>query len=406
MTFSAASLSTGAGDRSGGAPRLLIVRVGAMGDVLHALPAVAALRTWLPQAWIGWAIEPRWASLLRASPGATPGSAAMPLVDHVHEVPARQWSKRPFSSTTLQSILGLRRDLRERRYDLAVDLQGSFRSAVIAQMSGAPTVVGANRPREWPARLLYTDPVATTAVHVIDQGVQLARAALGNMKVTDGPADLLQSLPPLPRDSTADAWVTALLVQDQAAGEHRNPPAMQTLPEQDLDTFSDQPIVLLATTAGWGAKQWPAERFGALAASLVQQGCQVLLNSTPSFPDATTGAVFDSAIALLPPGRHKRLRIVAASVPQLVALLRHCSLVVAGDTGPLHLAAALGVPVVALFGPTDPARNGPHTANSIVLRDPSSTTDHRRHPATEAGLACIGVDTVLAAALALLQARK
>lgn len=373
------------GKSTGGAtPRLLVVRVGAMGDVLHALPAIAALRADIRNVWLGWAIEPRWAVLLRAEPDSMPRSANMPLVDVVHAVPTRQWSKHPFSAATWRSVLALRKELRRERYDVALDLQGSLRSAVIARMSGARRVIGPATPREWPARWFYTDRVTTAATHVVDQAAELARAAA---LALGGRGDWPIADTPLPQDAEAERW--AALVQK--AGESIGP-----------EERGSVPLVLLAPTAGWGAKQWPAKRFGTLAAELVKRGCRVLVNATPPLPDAVGQQVLGAALAELSPERQKHIELVDATLPRLAALLRRCSLLVAGDTGPLHLAAALGTPVLALFGPTDPARTGPYAANAIVLRNPNSVTDHRRHAETEPGLASIGVDTVLEGAVKLL----
>ena len=359
---------------SGSAPRILIVRVGAMGDVLHALPAVAQLRAQLPAAFIGWAIEPRWAPLLQTA-NALAGTAGMPLVDRVHPVPTRDWSRQPFSSATLGSIRRLRRQLRAERYTVAIDLQGSIRSAVLCRLSGAPVILGPATPREAPARWLYTKPVHTIAAHVIDQAAEIVHAALPQAPAT-------QPLPPapLPSDVAAEAWAANLL-GDRAAH-----------------------TVVLAPTAGWGAKEWPAQQFGELAAAMVQRGYRVCINSAGS--DRIAAMVETIARQALPDLLQSSVHIVSTTIPQLIALLRGSALLVAGDTGPLHLAAALGTPVVALFGPTSPDRNGPYFKPAINLRDPASVTDHRRHSTTEPGLQRISVDAVLQAALTLLAAGR
>ena len=129
-----------------------------MGDVLHGLPAVAALRARMPECFIGWVVEPRWAALLRAE-GATKRGAGMPLVDRVHLVPTGEWKRRPFAGATLRGIAGLRRELRAEEYDVCVDLQGSVRSAAIGWMAGARRFVGASEPREWLAREFYGERV-------------------------------------------------------------------------------------------------------------------------------------------------------------------------------------------------------------------------------------------------------
>ncbi|MGI4758969.1 MAG: glycosyltransferase family 9 protein, partial [Janthinobacterium lividum] len=227
------------------APRILIVRVGAMGDVLHGLPAVAALRAALPKAVIGWAVEPRWAPLLSAGNSA----GLQPLVDAVHLVQAKAWSKRPFSFETLRSIQGLRESLRREQYDIAIDLQGSIRSALIAKASGASRIIGSAAPRETPARIFYTERVALTASHVIDEAIEIASAAV-HIPLSPGIA-------PLPVDAAAEAWCDAFLGSDC------------------------RPIVFLAPTAGWGAKQWPARRYGELAQQLARGGYRVLVNASP-----------------------------------------------------------------------------------------------------------------------------
>ena len=343
--------------------RILIVRVGAMGDVLHAMPAVTALRAAMPACEIGWAIEPRWVSLLRAADDAAPHSPAMPLVDKLHLVPTKEWSKKPFSLATLRSVLTLRRDLRARQYDIAIDLQGSIRSAVIVCMSGASRVVGSATPRESQARWLYTERVTPQRAHVVVQAAEIISAALNHA---------LQPLPaPLPLDAAAERWCDDLLI-----------------------ARSPGPLVVLAPTAGWGAKEWPAVRYGAVAKALAARGCTVLVNASPFGVDAVANLVVacsSGASAALP-----------CTLLQLTALLRRTSLLIAGDSGPLHLAAALGVPVVGIFGPTDPVRTGPWGSPSRVLRHASSVTDHRRHREPEAGLLQIAVDEVINAAEGLL----
>ena len=338
--------------------RILVIRVGAMGDVLHGLPAIAALRTTLgDDAEIGWAVEPRWASLLQADPHAAPRTPAMPLVDRVHLVPTREWSGAPLSAGTARSVLALRSELRGAQYDTVLDLQGNIRSAVIARLAGVPRILGPATPRERPAAWLYSGKVPFHTAHVVEQAAEIASAALGR-PLTPGPT-------PLPVDAEAERWCDAIL------------------------PHGDAPAVLLAPTAGWGAKQWPAANFAALALHLTAKGCRVFVNASSAQDPAALEVIEVSG---------RRAEVLACTLPQLVAAVRRFALVVAGDTGPLHLAAALGRPVVALFGPTDPARNGPYGTAARVLRDAASTTDHRRHAATEAGLARITAEQAASAA--------
>ncbi len=337
--------------------RLLLLRIGAMGDVLHALPAVAALRAAMPSAHLAWAIDPRWQPLLRDSLGHSPH------INTIHPVETRLWKQHPLSLATVASIRALRSALQSARYDLCVDLQGSMRSAVIGRLGHASDFIGPAAPRETPARLLYRQRIPVTAAHVVDQAAQILSAGVH--------LDLQPSPVTLPTDPAAEVW-------------WQQHPASQ------------KPLVLLVPQAGWGAKQWPAERFGAVAQQLSHAGYRVLVNQLhPTDPLAATVVTTS----------HGTATAIATDLPQLIALTRRASLVLAGDTGPLHLAAALGRPVLALFGPTDPARTGPFGTTSRVLRHPSSVTDHSRHPATERGLLQITTQTVVDAAFDLLQPR-
>jgi heptosyltransferase I len=156
--------------------------------------------------------------------------------------------------------------------------------------------------------------------------------------------------------------------------------------------------VFFAPTAGWGAKAWPKERYGAVAIALAEAGWATLVNAAPErngVADASAGAVVQESLGCAV--------AVPSTMAQMIALIRRSSLVVAGDTGPLHLAAALGRPVVALYGPTDPARTGPYGTRSRVLRHATSVVDHSRREETEQGLARIATSEVVAAALELLR---
>ncbi len=348
--------------RLGGGPGsevgLLIVRVGAMGDVLHAMPAVAAWRRLHPEGRLGWAIDPRWRPLLEDSVGNRP------MVDAVHTVETRAWKARPISRATVESIAALGWGLRAERYGMCVDLQGSIRSAMVGRISGSRVFAGSTRPRERPARFLYNRVYAPRSRHVVEQAADLLGDAVGE-RLAPGPIAL-------PVDATAERTMDELL--------------------RELLTAR---FALLAPRAGWGGKQWPAERFGALARALAGHGVAPLVNAVGD-GDAVAGAVVAESGGVA--------TAVALSLPELIAITRRAALVVAGDTGPLHLAAALGRPVVALFGPTDPERTGPFATPARVHRHGSSVTDHRRHRAPEEGLLQITTEAVTESALELLQA--
>lgn len=332
-----------------------------MGDILHALPAVTALRQAHPQWTIDWVVEPRWLPLLAAEPSPEMPAAHQPLVDRIHLASTRQWRRAPLSRATLRGIRDLRRTLRAARYDAVLDLQGAIRSAVVARLAGCPRVIGEAEPRERPARFLFTQTVATRGAHVVEQDLELASAIAG---------ERLGPVPPLlPIDPAAEAWADVLL-----------PP-------------SSPPAVLINPGAGWGAKRWPVERYAAVAEALVARGLRVFANAGPGEEPLTAAIEAATRGAVTP---------LICTLAELIALTRRVALAIAGDTGPLHLACALGRPVVGIYGPTDPSRNGPFGTEFRVLRSPLSRRDHSRHAAPEAGLLTIQPTDVLRAADELL----
>jgi heptosyltransferase I len=347
-----------------GIERLLIVRLGSMGDIIHTLPAVIALRQAFPNALIGWVIEERWAELLCTLP--TPRSGARspqrPLVDRIHTVDTAKWRKSFLSLQTLQEIASALSDLRAPRYQIAVDFQGAVRSALIARWSGATTIYGAAQPRENVASMFYTRTVMARGDHIIEQNMSLAWAVTGSAL----------EIPALefPHDEVAK----------QDCDRRRQ--------EQRLYKF-----VIMNPGAGWGAKRWPEQRYGEVARELAKDGIKILVNYGPG-EEALARAVEEASGGVA--------KAIACSLTQLIALTRRAALFIGGDTGPMHLAAALGVPVVAIFGPTNPVRNGPFGTKSIVLRSSSSITSHVRRHEPEEGLLEINSVAVVAAARQLL----
>ena len=344
--------------------RLLIVRLSAMGDVIHALPAASALREAYPLATIGWLIEERWAELLCAPQASRRGARSQqrPLVDWVHTVNLTAWRKSLGTIATLQKIATVWNDVRAADYDIALDLQGSIRSALLARWSGARTVYGAAETRESPASLWYTRTAVPSGSHVIEQNVSVAEAvAQHKMKITRVM---------FPRDPEADSRIGV------------------RLSEQGITDFA-----ILNPGAGWGAKRWPAERYGQVAGKLASEGIRSIVNYGPGEESLAREVEAASTGAAMP---------MKASITELIALTRRSRLFVGGDTGPMHLAAALGVPVVAIFGPTDPARNGPYGTQNIVLRNPASLTSHSRQAQPDQGLLHISSAAVFAAACKML----
>jgi heptosyltransferase I len=344
--------------------RLLIVRLGAMGDVIHTLAAAQALRDAFPKAMIGWLIEERWAELLCAqgAPRRGPRSVRRPIVDWVHVVNLAQWRKSLLRVPTLQQVARVWNDVRGARYKVAVDLQGAIRSAVLASWSGAPVVYGAAEPRESPASLWYSRRAITNGAHVIEQNLSIAATVTGT-RVEVPRAEL-------PHDRATEERTALVLAQ------------------QGISAFA-----IVNPGAGWGAKRWPAERYGEVARELAKDGLRSVINYGPGEEPLAADALAASAGAAIP---------TKCSITELIALMRRAKLFIGGDTGPMHMAAALGVPVVGIFGPTDPARNGPYGTRSVVLRNPSSPTTHTRHSNPDEGMLEITPEAVVSAARSLL----
>jgi len=333
-----------------------------MGDIIHAMPAVLLLRTYFPNCQIGWVVESRWSELLRSHPDAKPLSPEQPLVDFVHLVDTRKWRKNLLAGENRKDMLAALREVRDMKYDMAIDFQGALKSAAVAKLSGAPVRCGFAKPWEKPASLLYTCKIDVDAAHVVDRNLQLVRALPQRSQLALN-EDSFRLLLPLGDEK----WLT------------------QKLHELKLV----HPFAILNPGAGWGAKQWPVARYAELARVLGKDGVHSLVNFGPG----------EEELARTIEEQSDGYAIAAQfTISQLIAVTRRASLFIGGDTGPLHLAAALKVPVVALFGPTDPARTGAYGTRSVVLRDPSSITSHKRNRETEAGLMNITSDQVIAAA--------
>jgi heptosyltransferase-1 len=339
--------------------RILIVRLGAMGDVLHALPAVELLRQALPDSEIGWVVERRWVPLLCAngSPLSGATSAMRPLVNNVHVVDTRAWRKSMLSSATIRSIATSISGVRARQYSVALDFQGAIKSAVIARISGSSSIVGFEMPREYAASMFYSRRISASMPHVVDQNLALARDIVRAASTAPTTS--------LPYDAAAEAWVNTRLAELQVTR-----------------------FAILAPTAGWKAKEWPAGNFGAVASALAERGIASLINFGPGEEAAADEVRVASSHSAIP---------FACDLSQLIALTRRAAIFIGGDTGPMHLAASLNVPVIALFGPTDPARNGPYAVRAKILRSAKSVTSYSHVAQRDEGLASITAGEVVSA---------
>ncbi len=329
--------------------RILIVRLGSLGDIVHALPAVAALQDAHPEAVIDWLVDRRNAELVRL----------VPVVDRAIVL------ERP----TLGGWLDVIRQLRRVRYDVAVDLQGLMKSAVLARASGARRVLGFSiwHLRERSARPFYSETAEPGGAHVIAKSFALV-ARLG---AREGE----WRFPLVVTASPALDAVRAALGPAGSGG-----PLSQT---------GDVGFALLNPGAAWPNKRWPPARFGEVARFLRERygwRSAVLWGPGEQALAAEVVAASGGAAIQAPP----------TTIADLVALSRAASLVVSGDTGPLHIAAAAGAPIVGLFGPTDPARNGPWSAaDRIVSRYETCACRYgRRCRAREWCLGGVEVDEV------------
>lgn len=378
MSLATGGLMSGASVTPNASPphnlsRILIVRLSAMGDVIHTLPAVQMLREAFPQAQIGWLIEERWAELLCAPGFARRGPCAVqrPLVDQLHTVDLKAWGRSPFSLSTLQKTATVWNDVRAAQYEVAIDLQGAIRSALLSRSSGVGVVYGASQARESPASMWYTRKIIASGSHVIKQNISVARGVIGNYTESGADWNVTGRSIPLPRDQQAEQRIETRLA------------------EMRIEKFA-----VLNPGAGWGAKRWPAEGYGELARGLADRRVSSLVNYGPGEAELARAVEHASG---------GTAHALGCTITELIALTRQARLFVGGDTGPLHLAAALQVPVVGIYGPTDPARNGPYGTRSVVLRSAESVTSHARRAEADQGMLEIGSKEVLAAVDGLLE---
>jgi len=352
--------------------KILIVRLGAMGDILHALPAVTGIRAALPEATIGWMVDEKWTEILAAAGTAISGAVdrSRPVVNRIHYVNTREWRSRMFRAGTASVIKEAMRTVRAEQYDVALDFQGAIKSSVLARLSGASARAGFVTPRESAARFLYSERYIRIGEHVIEQNTGLAAQAL---KRFTSHAEIKLLAPQLPLDPAAESWADAEIQRLGIAG-----------------------FAMMNPGAGWGAKQWPPQRYGEVARALSVHGLKTLVNAAPG-EESLARQMIEAAGG--------NAFMIRSTIGQLIALTRRARLFVGGDTGPLHLAAGLGIPTVGLFGPTDPARTGPFGTKCVALRHPESQTTFSHHRETEPGLLKITAEETIAAARRLLGGR-
>jgi len=300
-----------------------------MGDVIHALPAVASLKHSFPYSHLSWIIRPRWIPLLEGNP----------FVDQII----------PYDRS-LAGLVAAWREVRATRFDMAVDFQGLVQSALVAAAARADKIYGfdQSRARERAAALFYSTGVETHAEHAVDRNLQLAMGA--------GASNVLRTFP-LPEGS----------------------------PEGLLPAGK---FVLASPLAGWGSKQWPIEFYEDLASRL-------------EFPLVVNGPPDAAEILSQIRGAHVHL----SGISGLIDATRRAHAVIGVDSGPLHLAAALSKPGVAIYGPTNPTRHGPYGGTIRVLRSADAVTNYKRLSASDESMRAVSADAVIEALGASLEAR-
>jgi ADP-heptose:LPS heptosyltransferase len=335
-------------------PRFLVVRLGSLGDIVHTFPAVAGLRESFPSAEIIWLTHPRWKALVESS-----------------ELATEIWETETRSYASVRETLA---QIRKQHFAAAVDYQGLWKSAALPFLGRVPRRIGfsSHSIREFGVPLLYTDRVRSKQTHIADQNGELSlRAGARN-----GVGAVTLSVP-----SLQEAFVVQL-----------------------LSGFSIDRYVVLSPAGGWRSKCWPPDRYGALCQQIrANLGLRCVLNQGPG-DDACIAAVKSASGEAHPIAYN-------GSLGQLMALLRNALCIVGGDTGPLHLAVALGTPAVALFGPTDPARNGPYRppgapGKDVVLRSLHASTTYKRGDQPDPALLDLDVATVFDAVRTLVEARR
>ena len=332
------------------AQRFLIVRLSSIGDIVHALPAAAALAETFPQAQIDWVVEKRHALLLDGNPS----------LNRVLTLDTLGWRKQLTSSATWNEIRSSIGNLRQTRYDAVLDLQGLWKSAVVARLSRAGKRVGftAAGLREPSAGFLYSERVAPPEhVHVVQQNLSLV-AHLG--------AKTDRWRFPLPRNHHAEAYV-----------------------EGQLAALDSADFIIVNPCGGWRSKCWSPENYAAVIKQWAAARKESIVLTCSPAEEPVIGEILESAGSA-------RARYIPTTIVQFIALARRARLFLGSDTGPMHLAAAVDAPIVGIFGPTDPVRNGPFAARDIALWN-HAAINHTRRGENADFIAGISVETVVEA---------
>ncbi len=296
--------------------KILIVKPSSLGDVVHSLPALNAISKRFPQAQIHWVIAQGFEGLLEGHP----------MIHRLWVIRKDSWKKIQNAGKTIQEVRILFRQLKQEKFDLVIDLQGLLRSGIITGATGSPLRIGFKEAREG-SRVFYTDSVeGGRNIHAVDRYLKIA-AHLGC-----DVSDIRFPLPPVESPSACSLQPAAM---------------------NNLDRYA-----VLVPGARWETKKWPADNFGRLASLLPIR--TVIIGSR------TDRVIADKIVSL---SRGMSISLAGnTGLKDLVDIMRGAQFVVSNDSGPMHIAAALGIPVFAIFGPTDPLRTGPYGKGHTVIR--------------------------------------
>jgi lipopolysaccharide heptosyltransferase I len=339
--------------------KILVIRLSSLGDILHALPAYQSLRRTFPDARIDWLVEERTKFILSAVPG----------LNRVIPIDTFAPRRRILSSSSWSSIVKATQTMRRNRYDIVIDFQGLIKTGLLTLLSGSRRRIGFGRELVWerPAHWFYSETVeqAVRGSHVVALNQLLANAAGARPEV-----GAIELNVPADRSQAVEA----------------------RLQQQKLRNF-----VIINPGGGWPTKRWALHRYAELAERMAKQlGIQVAVTTGPGEESLYEGLSAACRIAL----PHFPVPFL-----ELVPLMKRARLFISGDTGPFHLACALGVPVVGIFGPTSPSRNGPWSAPDVaVVHQLPCSYCHGRSCPTENECMDISVDEVYAAVLRRLEA--
>ncbi|MBI5026995.1 MAG: lipopolysaccharide heptosyltransferase I [Nitrospirae bacterium] len=304
--------------------RILIIKPSSLGDIIHSLPFLKAIRDSFPEACIEWVVSKKLKGILEGHP----------LINNLIIFNKDEWGQFKDISKTVGEMFAVIKELRAKSFDLVIDLQGLLRSGIISFFASAPVKIGFEEAREG-SRLFYNKRISVNgSLHAVDKYLEIAKAILKEHRIQN--TEKVEF--PLYIDRTAKESVKKLLSETSTYSGGR---------------LKEKEYVVIVPSARWQTKRWPAEYFGALIAGL-------------PIPSVITGGNADKEIAQKVVDSSKGNGIDLSgrtNLKELIALIAGAKAVVSNDSGPMHIAAALNIPVVALFGPTDPEKTGPYGWN-------------------------------------------